>query len=265
MLREMLRPPSTFATDDTPGAPGDKAETVEEFEARMPELQELHERLMAEGDRRLLLVLQGMDGSGKGGAIKHVVGRLNVNAVEVTSFKKPTEEELAHNFLWRIRKAVPPAGRLGVFDRSHYEDVLVVRVHDLAPWEGRYDEINAFEKKLAKDGVTILKAYLKISPQEQAERMLARLDDPTKRWKFNPRDLDERELWTAYDEAFAAVLDRCHTEVAPWHVIPADRKWYRNWALQSLLLETLREMDPQYPPRADLDDESLRARLASAP
>ena len=261
MLREMLCPPSTFATDDTPGAPGGKAKTAEDFEARMPELIELHDRLMAEKDRRLLLVLQGLDGSGKGGAVKLVLGRLNVNAVEVSSWGKPTEEELSHHFLWRIRKRVPAPGKLGVFDRSHYEDVLVVRVHDLAPWEGRYDEINEFEAGLVEEGVTIVKCYLKISPEEQAERMIARLEDPTKRWKFNPRDLDERELWAKYDEAYAALLDRCDTEVAPWFVVPADSKWYRNWALQSLLLETLREMDPQYPPRAELDDEALRARL----
>jgi PPK2 family polyphosphate:nucleotide phosphotransferase len=265
MLREMLRPPSTFATDDTPGAPGGKKETVADFEARMPELVELHDRLMAEKDRRLLVVLQGLDGSGKGGAVKHVLGRLNVNAVEVSSWGKPTEEELSHHFLWRIRKRIPAPGKIGVFDRSHYEDVLVVRVHDLAPWEERYDEINAFEKELVDDRVTLVKCYLRISPEEQAERMLARLEDPTKRWKFNAGDLDERELWSAYDEAYAAVLDRCSTDVAPWHVIPADRKWYRNWALQSLLLETLREMDPQYPERDDLDDAALRERLSASP
>jgi PPK2 family polyphosphate:nucleotide phosphotransferase len=265
MMREKLRPPATFATDDTPGAPGDKEETEAAFEARMPELIELHDRLMAEKDRRLLLVLQGLDGSGKGGAVKKVVGRLNVNAVEVTSFKKPTDEELSHHFLWRIERALPEAGELGVFDRSHYEDVLVVRVHDIAPVEGRYDEINEFEAKLAGDGVTLVKCYLQISPEEQAERMIARLEDPTKRWKFNERDLDERDLWTQYDEAYAAMLDRCDTDVAPWYVIPADRKWYRNWALQSLLLETLREMDPRYPPREELDDEALRARLAADP
>ena len=265
MLRKTLRPPSTFATDDTPDAPGDKKETVADFEARMPELIDLHDRLMAEKGRRVLVVLQGLDGSGKGGAVKHVLGRLNVNAVEVSSWGKPTEEELSNHFLWRIRKRVPAPGKIGVFDRSHYEDVLVVRVHDLAPWEGRYDEINAFEKELVDDGVTLVKCYLKISPEEQAERMIARLEDPTKRWKFNEGDLDERELWPKYDEAYAAVLDRCDTDVAPWYVIPADRKWYRNWALQSLLLETLREMDPQYPPREELDDEALRARLAAGP
>ena len=265
MLRQTLRPPAGFAARDTPGAPGDKVATERDFEARMPELQDLHERLMAEGRRRVLVVLQGMDGSGKGGAIKHVIGRLNINAVEVAAFKKPTEEELAHHFLWRIRKQLPAPGQLGVFDRSHYEDVLVVRVHDLAPWEGRYEEINAFERQLADDGVTILKCFLKISPEEQAERLLARLEDPTKRWKFNPRDLDERELWSAYEEAYAAILERCDSEAEPWFVIPADRKWYRNWALQGLLLETLRELDPQYPQRPELDDASLRARLEAGP
>jgi PPK2 family polyphosphate:nucleotide phosphotransferase len=262
MLRELLTAPSTFAPDDTPGAPGDKKQTTADFEARMPELVELHDRLMAEGSGRLLLILQGMDGSGKGGAIEHVAGRLSVNAVEVSSFKKPTKEELAHHFLWRVRKRLPPPGKLGVFDRSHYEDVLVVRVHDLAPWEGRYDEINAFEGQLVEDGVTVIKCFLRISPEEQAERMLARLEDPTKRWKFNPRDLDERELWSAYEEAYAAALDRC--DVTPWYVIPADRKWYARWAVQGLLLETLQELDPQYPAREELDDAALRERLSSS-
>jgi PPK2 family polyphosphate:nucleotide phosphotransferase len=261
MLRDLLRAPAAHDPADTPGAPGGKAKTTKEFEARAGELLELGERLMAEADRRVLFVLQGMDGSGKGGTFKHVFGQFNPYVLRIAAFKKPTKEELAHHFLWRIRKQVPPAGRIGVFDRSHYEDVLIVRVHDLAPWEQRYDEINAFESELAADGVTIVKCHLQISYEEQCERMAARLADPTKRWKFNPGDLDERERWDEYMAAYAAALERCNADVAPWYAVPADRKWYRNWALQTLLLETLKEMDPQYPPRPDLDDAALRARL----
>ena len=270
MIRDLLRVPpgpvdiSTFDTRATPGAPGDKDETEAAFADDAAELFDLQERLFAEGTvegarRRVLVVLQGMDTSGKGGAIKHVVGAMNPIAVRIASFKKPTKEELSHHFLWRIRKQVPEPGRIGIFDRSHYEDVLVVRVHDLAPWEERYEEIDAFERELTDDGVTIVKCWLNISPDEQRERLLARIDDPTKRWKFNVGDLDEREHWDEYMEAYAAALERCSS--VPWHVIPADRKWYRNWALMQVLLETLRELDPQWPERDDLDDAEIRRRL----
>lgn len=253
----------------TPGAPGGKEGARKELEKDAAELADLQERLYAESTiegatRRVLLVLQGMDTSGKGGTIKHVVGLVDPLGCVIASFKKPTEEELAHHFLWRIRKAVPPPGKIGVFDRSHYEDVLVVRVHDLVPpevWEGRYDEINAFEHELAGSGMTIVKCFLHISYEEQRERLLERLDRPDKRWKFNPGDVDERGHWAEYMQAYSDALSRCSTDEAPWYVIPADRKWYRDFAVEQLLLETLRELDPRYPPRPELDIEALKARL----
>ncbi len=230
-------------------------------------LAELQEALYAEGtggsNRRVLLVLQGMDTSGKGGVIKHVIGAVNPQGCHIVSFKKPTPEELAHHFLWRIRRAVPRAGLIGIFDRSHYEDVLAVRVHRLVPvttWEKRYGEINRFERKLADDGVHIIKCFLHISKAEQRERLLARLDAPDKRWKFNPADVDERQLWPAYEKAYEAVLERTGTEKAPWYVIPSDRKWYRNWAIGRLLHETLTDMDPQFP-EPDYVVEEQRRRL----
>ena len=187
---------------------------------------------------------------------------MNPQGVEVTGFKKPTPEELAHDFLWRIGNAVPGPGQIGIFNRSQYEDVLVVRVHELVPreeWESRYERINAFERALTDDGVTLLKVYLHLGYEEQRERLLARIDDPRKHWKVNPGDVDERALWPQYRAAYAAVLQRCSD--VPWYVVPADRKWYRNWAVSSLLLATLREMDPRYP-ATDVDLDALRARLA---
>jgi PPK2 family polyphosphate:nucleotide phosphotransferase len=228
----------------------------------------LQERLYAEGKsggkRRLVVLLQGMDSSGKGGAVKHVVGMVNPAGVKITGFGKPTKEELRHDFLWRIEKAVPPPGYIGVFDRSQYEDVLIVRVHDLVPpaeWEKRYDLINAWEAEQAKAGVTLLKVFLHISYDEQRERLLARIDNPAKHWKVNPGDIDERGHWPEYMAAYAEVLRRCSTDVAPWYVIPADRKWYRNWALSHLILETLEEMDPQWPARPELVLDGLRMAL----
>jgi PPK2 family polyphosphate:nucleotide phosphotransferase len=175
-----------------------------------------------------------MDTSGKGGAVKGVAGLVNPVGVRVSGFDKPTPEELAQDFLWRVERALPPAGSIGFFDRSHYEDVLIVRVHDLVPpaeWESRYDRINAWETGLVAQGCTLLKVMLHISPQEQRERLLARLDDPTKHWKIDPADVDEREHWHEYATAYEAALTRCSTAAAPWHVLPADRKWYRDWAL----------------------------------
>lgn len=274
-IREALRVPSggldPLAVDsrDTPGAPGGKEKTLARFEEQGSELAGLQERLYAEGTvdgatRRVLLVLQGMDTSGKGGVIKHTIGMVDPLGVHIASFKKPTEEELAHHFLWRIRRQVPEPGKLGIFDRSHYEDVLVVRVHDLVPrevWDGRYDEINAFERELARDGVTIVKCFLHVSLDDQRERLLARLDDPTKLWKFNVQDIEERQLWPDYMAAYAAALERCSTDEAPWYLVPSGHKWYRNWAVEQLLIETLRELDPQYPERDDLDIEALKRRL----
>ncbi len=234
------------------------------------DLSDLQERLFAEGTadvghgRAVLLVLQGMDTSGKGGTLRHTVGLVDPQGIRITSFKKPTDEELKHDFLWRIRKGLPSKGIIGVFDRSHYEDVLIVRVHELFPKdeiERRYDAINAFEAELAGAGVTIIKCMLHISAETQKERLLARLDDPTKHWKFNPGDIDERGHWAAYREAYEIALERTNTEVAPWYVIPSDRKWYRNLAIGALLHETLRNMSPRWP-LADFDVEEQEKRLA---
>jgi PPK2 family polyphosphate:nucleotide phosphotransferase len=253
----------------TPGFDGDKKDGAEALQAVGEELSDLQERLFAEGvadvghARAVLLVLQGMDTSGKGGTLRHTVGLVDPQGIRITSFKKPTEEELAHDFLWRIRKALPSKGLIGVFDRSHYEDVLIVRVHELVPKdeiEARYDAINAFEAEVAGAGIAIIKCMLHISADTQKERLLARLDDPTKHWKFNPADVDERAHWPAYREAYEIALERTNTEVAPWYVVPSDRKWYRNLAIAHLLHRTLHHMSPQWP-AADYDVEEQRNRL----
>jgi PPK2 family polyphosphate:nucleotide phosphotransferase len=266
--------PVDLARIDTRATPGAKSrKKVDAARADIgSELGDLQERLWAQSTAdhersRLLLVLQGMDTSGKDGAIKKGLRGMNPKWMHVASFGKPTKEELAHHFLWRIRKQVPEPGLIGVFDRSHYEDVLVVRVRNLAPedvWRPRYEEINAFERQLTEDGVTIVKVFLHISREYQKERQLRRLERVDKRWKFNAGDLDDRDLWDEYQAAYAEALERCSTDVAPWHVVPADRKWYRTWAVSRLVLETLREMDPQYPPRDDLDIPALRARLEAS-
>jgi PPK2 family polyphosphate:nucleotide phosphotransferase len=247
---------------DTPGVKS-RGRAEKDTAALAPELADLQERLFANGklgaDNRVLLLLQGMDASGKDGTVKHVVGQVNPGGLRIVSFKQPTEEERKHDFLWRIRRALPDAGYLGIFNRSQYEDVLIVRVHELAPWQGRHEEINRFE---AVAGVTWIKCMLHISPDEQRERLLARLDDPTKRWKFNEGDLAERAHWDDYAVAYQDALAKCDTDDAPWYVVPADRKWYRNWAVQQLLLETLRELDPQYPKREDLDIPALKRKLS---
>jgi PPK2 family polyphosphate:nucleotide phosphotransferase len=228
----------------------------------------LHDRLWAEatagGKRSIVLVMQGIDTAGKGGVAKHVAGTINPIAMQYTGFKKPTEEELAQDFLWRIRKRLPPPGVIGVFDRSHYEDVLVVRVHELVPetvWEARYDIINEFETELVANGTTVLKCFLNLSYDTQRKRLLARLDNPDKHWKFNEADLEERARWDDYQVAFSAMLERCNTPHAPWYVVPSDDKKYRNWAVGELLFETLQELDPQFP-RPPLDVPALKARLA---
>jgi len=251
----------------TPGTDEDKAGAKAVVEELGEQLAALQEQLYAEGrsggHRRVLVVLQGMDTSGKGGAVKHVAGLMNPAGLRITGFGAPTEEELEHDFLWRIDKAVPRPGVIGIFDRSHYEDVLIVRVHDLVPreeWQTRYDRINAWEADLAEQGVVLLKVMLHLSPDEQRERLLARLDDPTKHWKVNPGDIDERGHWPAYQLAYQELLERCSTEVAPWHVVPCDRKWYRNWALAHLLLETLQGMDLTWP-TPELDLEGMRQAL----
>ncbi|MGQ0576875.1 MAG: PPK2 family polyphosphate kinase [Pseudonocardia sp.] len=249
-----------------PVGPEDKEAAAAAMAELGPRLHELQERLYAESARAVLLVLQGMDTSGKGGVIEHVAGLVNPQGLHITSFKKPTAAERAEHYLARIRRAVPGPGRIGVFDRSHYEDVLVVRVDELVAqdvWRARYDEIAAFEKELVEGGVTVVKCMLHISAAEQAQRLMARLDDPAKHWKYNPGDVDARAKWPRYQEAYAEALRRCDTDHAPWYVIPSDRKWYRNWAIAALLAETLTELDPRFPP-ADFDVDVERARLAAS-
>jgi PPK2 family polyphosphate:nucleotide phosphotransferase len=254
----------------TPGFKGGKKDGTVALLGLGDGLSDLQERLFAEGvadvghGRAVLMVLQGMDTSGKGGTLKHTVGLMDPQGVRITSFKKPTDEELEHDFLWRIRHALPTKGMIGVFDRSHYEDVLIVRVHELASKdevERRYDAINAFEAELVGAGVTIVKCMLHISADTQKERLLARLDNPSKYWKFNPNDIDERAHWPAYREAYEIALERTNTEVAPWYVIPSDHKWYRNLAIGNLLHETLTNMSPQWP-AADFDVDEQKRRLA---
>lgn len=254
----------------TPGFDGGKAEGQEALADSAPLLSNLQERLWAEsragGERAVLLVVQGMDTAGKGGIMRHVVGAVDPQGVAITAFKAPTPEEKRHDFLWRIRRAVPEPGMIGVFDRSHYEDVLIVRVLSLAPratWSRRYASINRFEAGLADSGVRLVKVMLHISRDEQRDRLAERLARPDKYWKYNPGDIDQRQHWDAYAEAYQDALTRCSTEVAPWHVVPADRKWYARWAVQHLLVDALTEMDPQWP-AADFDVAEEQRRLAES-
>lgn len=273
--RKILRfhPGDTIADIDTDSSPGysDGSDGSEEVQAERNErFAGLQEMLYANGragdHRSLLLVLQGMDTAGKGGIVKHVVGAGNPQGIRYTSFGVPTEEERAHHYLWRIRRALPAGGHLGVFDRSHYEDVLVVRVHELVPrevWETRYDEINAFEKELVDSGTTIVKCAMFVSLDEQKRRLSERLERPDKYWKYNPGDLEERKLWPAYQEAYQAVLDRTSTDYAPWFIIPCDKKWYSRLAITELLIEALKSMKLSWPP-ADFDVEAEKKKLAQA-
>ncbi|HSU10379.1 MAG TPA: PPK2 family polyphosphate kinase [Pseudonocardia sp.] len=259
-VRQALRAPQDLdltAVDPRgrPVGPRDKkaaADAMTELGERLGAQQEaLYAEAAGGGHRSVLLVLQGMDTSGKGGVIEHAAGLVNPQGLHIASFKKPTPEELAHDFLWRIRRQVPAAGMIGVFDRSHYEDVLVVRVNGLVPeqeWRARYGAIRDFEAELAAAGVAIVKCMLHISPEEQQARLLARLDDPAKRWKYNPGDVDVRGRWADYRAAYTAALQETDADSAPWYIVPADRKWYRNWAVSALLAETLEELAPQYPP-----------------
>ncbi len=239
----------------TDGAPGDKAGTEPVLENLHGQLAGLQERLYAEGERSLLVVLQAIDAGGKDGTVKHLFRGLNPAGCRVVSFKVPSEEERSHDFLWRVHAKTPARGEVALFNRSHYEDVLVVRVHDLVPeavWRPRYDLINDFEANLVASGTRIVKLYLHISREEQAERLQARIDDPTKRWKFRKADLVERAFWDDYMAAFEEAIGATSTASAPWYVVPADRKWYRNWAVSRILVETLDDMSPQYPPAEDL-------------
>jgi len=253
----------------TPGFTGDKKAGQKALAAGADEFAELQEKLYAAGkfgdERSVLLVLQAMDTAGKGGIVKHVVGSVDPQGVHIHSFKAPTDEEKKHDFLWRVRPELPGAGVIGVFDRSHYEDVLIHRVREFSTPEAieeRYGIINAFEEEVAAAGTTIVKVMLYISPQEQKARLTARLEDPAKHWKYNPGDVDERALWTSYMAAYEIALQRTSTETASWHVIPADHKWYARLAVQQLLLEALRGLKQEWP-KADYDVEVEKKRLAA--
>lgn len=262
-----------LARVDASGTPGwtSNRKSAEKLLAQTGEtLSELQERLFAEGrsggSRSVLLVLQGMDSSGKGGIVRHVVGLVDPQGVQHASFGKPTKEELSHHFLWRIKKQLPQPGYLGVFDRSHYEDVLIARVDGLAPpeeIEKRYTEINKLEADLVKNGTVVIKAMLHISPEEQKARLGERLERPDKYWKYNPSDVDSRLKWPDYQEAFQAMLDNTSTEVAPWHIIPANNKWFARLAISQLLLHAFEGLELGWP-EATFDIEVEKKRLAES-
>jgi PPK2 family polyphosphate:nucleotide phosphotransferase len=222
------------------------------------ELEALQELLYAEGKHKVLIVLQAMDTGGKDGTIRHVFEGVNPQGVKVASFKVPTKQELAHDYLWRVHKHTPGNGEIVIFNRSHYEDVLVVRVHNLVPeetWSRRFEHIRTFEKTLADEGTTILKFYLHINKEEQKQRLQARLDQPDKNWKFSRGDLDERALWDHYQAAYQDVLEKTSTDYAPWYIIPANRKWYRNLVISTIIIEKLNSLNMSFPEgEEDLDD-----------
>lgn len=255
MKRYRVQPDKKFelkeiSPDDKGDFEGGKKEGKLKLLELNEELETLQELFYAEGKHKLLIILQGMDAAGKDGTIRHVFEGVNPQGVSVTGFGVPTEEELAHDYLWRIHKATPKRGQIMIFNRSHYEDVLVVRVEGLVPdkvWKKRYDQINAFEKMLADEGTTILKFFLHISPEEQKERLQERLDDPAKNWKFNSGDLKTRAKWEEYEQAFEDVLNKTSTAWAPWYVIPANRKWYRNLVISEVVIDTLKDLKMQYP------------------
>ena len=238
-----------IAPGSTPGA-RNKQSVQAALAKNVEKLRELQYRMYAENRRSVLIVLQAMDSGGKDGTIRHVMSGLNPQGCSVTSFKVPSSEEADHDFLWRIHRAVPAKGDFGIFNRSHYEDVLVVRVHDLVPkdvWKARYEHINNFEKLLADQGTLILKFFLHIDKDEQRQRLQDRLDDKAKLWKFDPGDLKERALWDEYMEAYEDAIRKCSTPHAPWHVIPANKKWYRNFLVARTILKTLENLDYQLP------------------
>lgn len=257
-------------TRATPGFDGDKDAGVAALAAGADELSALQEKLFAASragdERRILLVLQAMDTAGKGGIVRHVVGAVDPQGVALAAFKKPTPEELAEHFLARIERRLPGPGMIGVFDRSHYEDVLIARVRELAPAEEierRYGEIRDFEKRVVDSGTRVIKVMLHISPDEQKERLQERLDRADKHWKYNPGDVDERMLWPKYMEAYERAIAETDADHAPWFVVPADRKWFARLAVQHLLLRELRALDPQWP-AADFDVEHEKQRLAAS-
>jgi PPK2 family polyphosphate:nucleotide phosphotransferase len=244
---------------ETPGSPGkEAAERV--LEKNRERLRELQLALFAEDTRALLVVLQAMDTGGKDGVIRGVFTGFNPQGCRVTAFKVPNAEEASHDFLWRIHRALPPRGEIGIFNRSHYEDVVVVRVKDLVEksvWSARYDRINRFEKDLRDEGTHVVKLFLHIDKDEQKERLQARLDDPDRRWKFSLGDLEERKRWSRYAEAYEDAITRCSTKHAPWYVVPANKKWFRNLVVSSILLDHLEEMNPRFP-RTPLDPRKIR-------
>ena len=259
---------SSIDPSSTPHFSGGKKAGAAALAEGAAEFAELQEKLFAEsrfgGTRSVLLVLQAMDTAGKGGIVDHVLGLANPQGIQAYSFKAPTDEEKAHDFLWRIRKQLPDAGHIGVFDRSHYEDVLIHRVRGFSTpevIEQRYGLIRSFEEEVIASGTTIVKVMLHISPDEQKQRLTDRLNDPTKHWKYNPGDVDERLLWPAYMEAYEIAIDRTSTDAAPWHVVPADHKWYARLAVQRLLLDALRGLSLEWP-EADYDVEAEKKRLA---
>ncbi|MDY0908758.1 polyphosphate kinase 2 family protein [Microbacterium sp. CFBP9034] len=274
-VAELLRVREGFVLADvdpqsTPGYEKGKVEAAEDLASGATQLDEYQDRLFARSrvdatHASVLLVLQAMDSAGKGGIVRHVVGSVDPQGVSITAFKAPTPEELEHDFLWRVEQRVPEPGFIGVFDRSHYEDVLIGRVRELAPpdeIERRYGAINTFEKQLTDAGTRVVKVMLHISSDEQKERLQKRLDRPDKHWKYNPGDVDERKLWPKYMDAYQQVFERTSTEHAPWHVVPANRKWYARIAVQNLLLEALEQIDPQWP-AATFDVEAEKKRLAA--
>jgi PPK2 family polyphosphate:nucleotide phosphotransferase len=275
-IGDLLRAPGgdvdlgAIDTRATPGFAGSKADAKQQLPALGERLATLQEQLYAEGrtggSRSLLLVLQGMDTSGKGGTVEHVVGQVDPSGVRVVAFRSPTPEELRHDFLWRIRRQLPEPGLIAVFDRSHYEDVVAARVRGVVErrvWARRYATIAKFEERLAAAGTVVVKCFLHISPEEQRERLLARLEDPTKHWKYRPGDLEDRALWGEFQRAYGDAIARCNTDAAPWYVVPADRKWYRNWAVSRLLIERLEQLGLGWP-AATFDVEQQKALLQSA-
>lgn len=252
------RPPGLAGLDaaDTSAAPGDKEVTRAAIEPLAERLAELQTLLWARQSEKVLVVLQGIDTSGKGGTVEHVFGRVNPAGLRVTSFNAPTEDELARDYLWRVHAQVPAKGEIGVFDRSHYEDVLAVRVLELVPeaqWRRRYDHINDFERLLVDEGTTVVKVFLHLSKDEQKARLQARLDEPHKRWKFKRSDLDARARWDDWEAAFEEAITRTGADHAPWYVIPADKKWYRDWAVATIMVGVLEGMALTWPEPDDLD------------
>ena len=251
---------NTLSGDLTPGYDGSEKAARERTDALQDELIRLQERLYAEDKHKLLIVLQAMDTGGKDGAIRKVFSGINPLGITVARFERPTPVELAHDYLWRVHAKVPARGQIVIFNRSHYEDVLVVRVNDLVPkavWKRRYGHIRAFEQLLADEGTTILKFYLHIDADEQKARLQARLDEPDKNWKFDEHDLEQRAHWSAYMAAFRDAIVETHRESAPWYVIPANKKWFRDYAMLRIIVDTVKRLDPQYP-KPDFDPKTIR-------